>query len=72
MSSDETISPAFNNDFIYTFNGLATNTSYNVIVTVIKDNNTSDFQEFSQLIKTRSFSSKFTNKAIYFIECFSF
>ena len=59
MSSDGTISPVSNNDSTYTFDRLTANTSYNVIVSVIYDSGASDFQVFSELVKTHSSSSKF-------------
>ena len=65
MSSNGVILPVSNNDYTYTFNGLAANISYNVTITVIYNNGTSDFQVFSKLIKTHSSSSKYPNKAIY-------
>ena len=60
MSSNETkISPTSNNGFTYTFDRLTANTSYNVIVTVINDSYTSDFQVFSEMINTHSLNGKF-------------
>ena len=66
MSSDITISQVSNNDSTYTFNGLAPDTLYNVTVT-INDTNVvlRDFQVFGELIKTRSFTCKFSNKIFY-------
>ena len=61
-SSNRAISPVFNNDSTYTFNGLATNTSYNVIVTVIYDSGISDSQVFNELTRTRSSNGKFPDK----------
>ena len=72
MSSNSTISPAVsNNDSTYTFNELAPNTSYNVIVTVIYNSGINDSQVFNELTRTRPLSGKFPNKAIYlFIQSF--
>ena len=59
MSSDRTISQVSNNDSTYTFDGLAPNTSYNVIVTVFYDSGINDSQVFNGLARTRSSSGKF-------------